>query len=50
LYKLAAHRTIETYIFNVREQISIQEELLANDREVNPSLHDHAWDRESSPE
>jgi len=51
LYKLAAHRhDQETYIFNVREQISIQEELLANDREVNPSLHDHAWDRESPPE
>jgi len=51
LHKLAAHRhDQETYIFNAREQISIQEELLANDREVNPTLHDHAWDRESSSE
>ena len=48
LHKLAAHRhDQESYIFNVREQISIQEELLANDRKVNPTLHDHAWDRES---
>jgi len=51
LRKLAAHRHDQkTYIFNAREQISIQEELLANDREVNPTLHDHAWDRESSSE
>jgi len=51
LHKLAAHRhDQETYIFKAREQISIQEELLANDREVNPTLHDHAWDRESSSE
>ncbi len=51
LHKLAAHRhDQETYIFNAREQISIQEELLANDREVNPTLHDHAWDRESPSE
>jgi len=48
LPKLAAHRhDQETYIFNAREQISIAEELLANDLAVNPTLHDHAWDRES---
>jgi CPA2 family monovalent cation:H+ antiporter-2 len=51
LHKLAAHRhDQETYIFNVREQIAIQEELLANDLEVNPTLNDHAWDRESPSE
>ena len=45
LYKLAQHRHHqESYIFTVREQIEIQEQLLANDREVNPSLYDHAWD------
>ncbi len=44
---LAAHRhNQETYIFSTREQISIQEELLTNDREVNPAINDHAWDRE----
>jgi CPA2 family monovalent cation:H+ antiporter-2 len=51
LHKLAAHRhDQETYIFNAREQIAIQEELLANDLEVNPTLNDHAWDRESPSE
>jgi len=48
LSKLAAHRhDQDSYIFYTREQIAIQEELLANDREVNPTLHDHAWDRNS---
>lgn len=43
---LAAHRhDKEAYIFNVRQQISIEEELLTNDRKVNPTLNDHAWDR-----
>jgi CPA2 family monovalent cation:H+ antiporter-2 len=47
LPKLAAHRhDQDIYIFNTREQIAIQEELLANDREANPTLHDHAWDRD----
>ncbi len=45
---LAAHRhDQEAYIFNTREQIAIQEELLANDREANPALNDHAWERDS---
>ena len=45
---LAAHRhDQETYIFNTRQQISIQEELLTNDRKVNPTLNDHAWDRDT---
>jgi CPA2 family monovalent cation:H+ antiporter-2 len=43
--QLAAHRHDENvYIFNVKEQIRLQEQLLANDREANPSLNDHAWD------
>jgi len=47
LRELAAHRhDQELYIFNTREQISIQEEMLAKDREENPTLHDHAWDRD----
>lgn len=45
LHKLAQHRhQQETYIFTAREQIEMQEQLLANDREVNPTLYDHAWD------
>lgn len=45
LHKLAQHRhQQETYIFTAREQIEIQEQLLTNDREVNPTLYDHAWD------
>ena len=43
---MAAHRhDQEAYIFNIRQQISIEEELLTNDRKVNPTLNDHAWDR-----
>ncbi len=45
LDQLASHRhDQDTYIFNSREQIQLQEQLLTNDREVNPTLHDHAWD------
>jgi len=45
MQKLAAHRHDQNaYIFNAREQIQIQEQLLTNDREANPSLNDHAWD------
>jgi monovalent cation:H+ antiporter-2, CPA2 family len=45
LRELAQHRhDRETYIFNSREQIQLQEQLLTNDREVNPTLNDHAWD------
>ncbi len=45
---LAAHRhDQDTYIFNTRQQISIQEELLTKDREFNPTLNDHAWDRDA---
>jgi CPA2 family monovalent cation:H+ antiporter-2 len=45
LHQLARHRhDQDTYIFNTREQIQLQEQLLTNDREVNPTLNDHAWD------
>jgi CPA2 family monovalent cation:H+ antiporter-2 len=45
LRKLAQHRhDQEKYIFNTREQMQLQEELLTNDRKVNPTLNDHAWD------
>ncbi|MRR17372.1 MAG: potassium transporter [Deltaproteobacteria bacterium] len=45
LAKLAAHRhDQESYIFNIREQIELQEQLLAIDRETIPNIHDHAWD------
>lgn len=42
---LASHRHDQlSYIFKTREQISIQEELLANDRNTIPNINDHAWD------
>ena len=45
LRKLAPHRHDEsTYIYNSREQIQMQEQLLTSDREINPTLNDHAWD------
>jgi len=45
LRKLAAHRhDQESYIFNTREQIELQEQLLAIDREMIPNVHDEAWD------
>ncbi|MDA8124816.1 MAG: monovalent cation:proton antiporter-2 (CPA2) family protein [Deltaproteobacteria bacterium] len=47
MHKLAPHRHDRSaFISNVREQIQIQEELLANDRAANPSLNDHAWDNQ----
>ena len=48
---LAAHRhDQEAYIFNTREQISVQEELLMKDHEDNPAINDHAWDRKNPEE
>lgn len=45
LQKLAAMRHDKSaYIFTAREQYQLQEQLLATDREVNPTLGDHAWD------
>ena len=47
LHKLALHRhDQEAYLYNSREQIEIQEQLLAEDRKIIPHLHDHAWDRD----
>ncbi|MEE9913448.1 MAG: monovalent cation:proton antiporter-2 (CPA2) family protein [Deltaproteobacteria bacterium] len=47
LRTLAAHRhDQESYIFNTREQIELQEQLLANDRAMIPNVHDDAWDGE----
>jgi CPA2 family monovalent cation:H+ antiporter-2 len=45
LPQLARHRHDQrNYIFHAREQIELQEQLLTNDREINPSINDHAWD------
>ncbi len=45
---LASHRHDQSsYIFQTREQISIQEELLTNDLAVVPNIHDHAWDSDA---
>ena len=42
---LAPHRHDQSnYISNAREQIRLQEQLLAVDRASNPTLNDHAWD------
>jgi CPA2 family monovalent cation:H+ antiporter-2 len=44
LRKLAAHRhDRESYIFKTREQIELQEQLLAGDRDVMTNVHDDAW-------
>jgi len=48
LPRLAAHRhDQDAYIFNTREEISIQEELLTKDHADNPAINDHAWDRKT---
>lgn len=44
---LAAHRhDQEAYVFKTREQIEIQEQLLALDQSTTPHLQDAAWDGE----
>ncbi len=49
LIKLAAHRhDQEEYLFKSREEIEVQEQLLAEDRNVIPHLQDYSWDREKS--
>jgi CPA2 family monovalent cation:H+ antiporter-2 len=48
VHKLAPHRHDEKkYIFTTREQILLQEQLLANDRQTSHGLTDHAWENES---
>jgi CPA2 family monovalent cation:H+ antiporter-2 len=47
LHKLARHRKdMKTYVFNVREQIELQERLLSADLHANLKEADHAWDSE----
>jgi CPA2 family monovalent cation:H+ antiporter-2 len=48
MVRLAPHRHDQSsYISNTKEQIQLQEQLLANDRERNRLRHDHAWDSTS---
>lgn len=48
MYHLAPHRHDESvYITNTREQIQLQEQLLASDRAINHAQNDHAWDASS---
>ncbi|MEN6473004.1 MAG: monovalent cation:proton antiporter-2 (CPA2) family protein [Syntrophaceae bacterium] len=52
LKELAKHRHDEQlYISTTREYIRLQEQLLTNDREANPTINDHAWesDRHTYP-
>ena len=45
LLKLAPHRHDQKdYIASAREQIQLQEQMLAADREVGAAINDHAWD------
>ncbi len=45
MHHLAPHRHDESsYISTAREQIRLQEQLLAGDRTANHTHHDHAWD------
>lgn len=45
--RLAAHRhDQETYLFKSREEIEIQEQLLAEDRKIIPHMQDYSWDQE----
>lgn len=47
--KLAPHHHDEkSYIHNAREQIMLQEQLLANDRDTNPAVNDHAWESDGA--
>jgi len=46
--RLAEHRhDQETYLFKSREEIEIQEQLLAEDRKIIPHLQDYSWDKKS---
>jgi CPA2 family monovalent cation:H+ antiporter-2 len=47
--KLAQHRHDQKqYIHSTREEIKMQEQLLANDRDVIHNLNDHAWESDTS--
>ncbi|PLX86762.1 MAG: potassium transporter [Desulfuromonas sp.] len=48
MHHLAPHRHDEsTYISNTKEQIQLQEQLLASDRAIDHAQNDHAWDSSS---
>lgn len=48
MHHLAPHRHDESvYISNAKEQILLQEQLLASDRNINHAKDDHAWDSSS---
>ncbi len=48
MHHLAPHRHDEShYISNAKEQIQLQEQLLASDRAINHAQNDHAWDSSS---
>ncbi|MDH4071311.1 MAG: monovalent cation:proton antiporter-2 (CPA2) family protein [Ignavibacteria bacterium] len=45
LIELASHRKdMKKYVSRVREQIALQEELLSEDMQHDPTTSDHAWD------
>jgi CPA2 family monovalent cation:H+ antiporter-2 len=47
MWELYEHRHDQKeYILNVRKQIELQEMLLKNDRQHDPTANDHAWDSE----
>jgi CPA2 family monovalent cation:H+ antiporter-2 len=47
MHRLAPHRHDESnYISNAKEQIRLQEQLLAGDRAIDHTENDHAWDKE----
>ena len=47
MHQLAPHRHDESnYISNAKEQIRLQEQLLAGDRAIDHTENDHAWDQE----
>jgi CPA2 family monovalent cation:H+ antiporter-2 len=50
LHKLARHRHDEkAYIRTTRQEIQLQEELLAHDRAAAHGLNDHAWESDRGP-
>jgi CPA2 family monovalent cation:H+ antiporter-2 len=51
LHKLAQHRHDEkAYIHTTRQEIQLQEELLANDRTATHNINDNAWESDRGPE
>ena len=51
ILKLAQHRHDQKqYIYTTRQEIQMQEQLLANDREAIHNLNDHAWESDNGDE